>query len=166
MTSDKVNKLNWLPENVDFSQRFQKRLKEIIDALGGPKAAAELAGINRTTLWNWLEGKSRPPLITCALFCERTGYSLDWLGGLVSEKMIKSTDEQSAFGEGGPTAIDTKALTDIISAIGEWSIDADHKLSPDKYARLVVAMYDHLISNADEPANIDEMISQKSALSR
>lgn len=75
------------PEDV-----FLSRLKDVVDSLGGPSAAARASKrASREAIYKWLAGTSRPPLHATADLCEAAGKSVDWLVGISPPEVIDSS---------------------------------------------------------------------------
>lgn len=60
-------------------REIAKRLKHVIDRVGGVCHAARLLDVNRGTLLKWLKGQARVPFDAATTLTLEAGYSLDWL---------------------------------------------------------------------------------------
>lgn len=60
---------------------FENRLAELVVALGGPTAAAQVADTSRQTINQWSKGNGRPSLVAAHAMTRKANLSLDWLMG-------------------------------------------------------------------------------------
>ena len=54
-------------------------MRELIQAVGGLKQAAAIAGVSAEQVSRWRDGKARPNLFAIAALCRAAGRSVDWL---------------------------------------------------------------------------------------
>ena len=66
-------------ENDALPPLVLKRLRELVQDLGGDEAAAQIAGIGKQQVGRWRRGASSPPLSGVAKLCHAGGKPLDWL---------------------------------------------------------------------------------------
>ena len=62
-----------------YAISFEDRLTQVIEAVGGVKAASEIAGVNRDTITNWRDGRSKPSLAGMLELAKAADVSLDWI---------------------------------------------------------------------------------------
>ena len=66
-------------ETMAFRNRIGSKLRELEKRLGKRETAANAAGVAKSTLQSWIEGRADPSLIGVVRLCRATGVSLDWL---------------------------------------------------------------------------------------
>lgn len=53
----------------------QKQVKELVEGLGGAATVAGILGRNRSTIWRWVEGKTKIPMVDWKLLLfEKEAY--------------------------------------------------------------------------------------------
>lgn len=71
---------NPLPTSpIEFTPDMGRRIKSVIESVGGLAKAGELAGVTDETVGKWRDGKVKPPLLGVATIAIAAGRSVDWL---------------------------------------------------------------------------------------
>lgn len=117
------------------SAALTARIRQVVDANGGPTAAAKLIGMSLPTLRSWYTGKVSPGAVALNDFGVATGSSVAWLlnGGPVSTwpeagdpypelhddwELVPVYDIRAAAGAGA--AIDEEAVIDHLAFRDSW----------------------------------------------
>lgn len=65
---------------------FRERLNMVVNQHGYTVVkAAEVCGVAKTTMWNWISGGNMPNAYQLAYLCYGLGVSADWIIGLSEE---------------------------------------------------------------------------------
>lgn len=71
---------SWLDARTrDHGSEFIRRLRLLVEQLGGPMHAAHVAEVKPATVFHWFELVEVPSFVAVALLALRAGVSLDWL---------------------------------------------------------------------------------------
>ena len=76
-----------LPEGI------RVRLEELIQEVGGNKAAAQIAGVSEKQISRWRQGYSSPSILKLDKLCKATGKSIDWLLSGKESPVVERGDE-------------------------------------------------------------------------
>lgn len=71
-----------------------ERFAELVKAIGGVASASRLAGVTRSTIYDWTSGRTKVPFASVVIMARAAGMSLDWLAG----DEAKSVVEMGGFG--------------------------------------------------------------------
>lgn len=124
---------------------FLERLKE----LQGDVSDAEFArrcGIRYTTMKNYLQGRSLPPLDVAGQIADSFGKSIDWLFG----------KDPARAGN-----VQAEAVRVIGKLVADLNAEASIRLSPGALIAEVVRHFDALMSkmdDPDDPAELESMV--------
>lgn len=78
-----------------YSPEVGTRISAAIDAVGGRKNAAAIAGVSDDTIDKWKSGGTRPSFFGMKALAEAAGVSMDWLAGL--EQGVADLTEEPDF---------------------------------------------------------------------
>jgi hypothetical protein len=111
-----------------------KRLADAVSSVGGTGTAAEVAGVSRRAVHGYLAGKNDPPFSVVVGIAAASRRSLDWL----------------AFGSAPsePPPLDEELLVEIVTMIEIEAERRGERPAPDKYAALVVLIYNEEMRHA------------------
>lgn len=71
---------NSLPTSgFEYTAEIGDRIKSVVQAVGGPIRAGEIAGVSNDTVANWRDGKVKPSFFGLASIAIAAGKSVDWV---------------------------------------------------------------------------------------
>ena len=62
-----------------YALSFEERFAHLLLQIGGQSKAAEVCGVNRTTLYSWAKSEGKMPLSAALKLAEAAGVTLDWV---------------------------------------------------------------------------------------
>lgn len=72
---------------------YQSRLKDIVDEIG-IRAVQNYTGMKKPTIYKWISGENRPPLLPIVKLCHAIGKPVEWL---MSGDDIPNESDASSF---------------------------------------------------------------------
>lgn len=126
----------WTPEIGD-------RISWAIDALGGLKRAAEVAGTSDETLAHWRDGRTRPTFFGLLGLATATGRDLNWIA---TGEPPRGRGNQSGLTD---TPLDTARLEAAVAIIEEWLVANRRVMPPDRKAKVIAMAYEILVESSD-----------------
>ncbi|MCR9218969.1 MAG: helix-turn-helix domain containing protein [Alphaproteobacteria bacterium] len=112
-----------------FRQEVGTRLREIENRFKNRESAAKCAGVAKSTLQSWIEGRADPSFEAVSRLSRETGVSIDWI----------------AFGAEEPTsagaAPDDETLRAVMDAVAFEVEGRGLHLRPTQFARLCQVVY-------------------------
>jgi transcriptional regulator with XRE-family HTH domain len=110
---------------------WRDRLKDLPRRAGGQRKLAEKAGVPLRSLAGWINDGVEPPAAKLAAIATAAGVSLDWI----------------MFGREGPP-LDEPLLSEVVTVIEREATQQGNRPSPDKYAALVLHVYQVVLGRA------------------
>lgn len=124
------------------------RISWAIDALGGLRRAAEIAGTSDETLANWRDGKTRPTFFGLLALAQAAGRDLNWIA---TGEQPRDQQNQSILTYSGP--LDLEKLEAATSLIEEWLDMHRRTMRPKKKAEVIAAAYEILIERTESTSD-------------
>jgi phage repressor protein C with HTH and peptisase S24 domain len=126
-----------------FRSGVGNRLREVEKRFANREAAARAAGVAKSTLQSWIEGKSDPSFIGLVRLSQATDCDLNWLA--TGEGNMRAG--QSGTTDAAP--LDEKMLAAAIDLIETWLAQNRRKMEPAKKAQVIVMAYEILTESGD-----------------
>ena len=120
-----------MSQRVDFRASLGSRLREVERKFPNRAAAASMAGVARSTLQAWIEGKSDASFEGLSRLADAAEVSLDWL----------ATGHEPATSGG---AIDLDRMDEIIKALADELYERNMMLPQERFAELCGVVYEML----------------------
>lgn len=129
----------------DLAAGIGTRISAAADALGSRKNAAEVMGISTDSLQRYIREEVQASFAAVARLALASGHSLHWLATGKADAAIASQG----------LSLEPETLAEAIVTV-EAALDAiDRELSPGGRARVVVAVYDYLVDDAQRRSAAD-----------
>ena len=77
-----------MADEKEQAEAFLKRLKEIVETIGGAQKAAQLTGLSDVQIYRYLRGEAMISLDRADALARTAGVSLDWLADGVGNKRL------------------------------------------------------------------------------
>jgi hypothetical protein len=129
--------------DIAFSPGIGKRIAEIAKCVGSRVKAAEIAEVSQASFQRYISEQSMPPFDAVAKLCLKSGVSLEWLATGDGEMRVQDKIEA-----GASHPVNAPNLIRAVEFTAE--VLGDGTLSQDKYAQLVVLIYEALQSGLPE----------------
>lgn len=123
-----------------WSQEFADRLDAVVAQVGGPAIAAQMAGVNKATLFAWRDGEIQPTITGLAILCHNASMSLDWLARGEGKQHLPP--ENTALPP--ESDVDRELLRKTIVGVAEYVKKRRAILTPTEQAAIFIAVYDEL----------------------
>lgn len=130
-------------EVLSFRSEVGNRLRELEKEFDNREAAAKAAGVAKSTLQSWIEGKSDPSFMGLVRLCRATGRDINWIatGSPPREQTNQSTLIDSP--------LNLTKLEDAVTLIEEWLTTHRRTMAPEKKAKVIAMAYEILVESAD-----------------
>lgn len=136
-----------------WSPELGRRIKIVIEEVGGSIKAAALIGVTYEQVSKWRDGKAKAPFFALAALAKAAGRSLDWLA-YGSSGMLQSAGEAGQFQGQRPAAtasIDPELMGRVYDVIVRTYKDEGVSLPTIDAGRLAAEHYELVAGSVEGP---------------
>lgn len=131
-----------------FRVEVGNRLRELEKRFENREAAARAAGVAKSTLQSWIEGKSDPSFIGLVRLSRAANCDLNWIA---TGEPPRDQRSQSPLTDSG--RLDLEKLEAATSLIEEWLDVHRRTMRPKKKAEVIAAAYEILIERTESTSD-------------
>ncbi|QPC44597.1 helix-turn-helix domain-containing protein [Kaustia mangrovi] len=138
-----------------FRTEVGNRLRELEKRFKNRAEAASAAGVAKSTLQSWIEGKADPSFEGLSRLAAKTGTSLDWLAG----RNLGDIGGEESSPSSSTSGIQAEVFKEVSRAVARVHKEEGIKLPPDALSDELTRAYNALIERAEDAGDRDELLS-------